>query len=74
MDLIFKACGINKEIKKVYPTEIYYGSNEYHLDYLCETEDNILRNIEFQSTVVTNEVLKRFFAYALSVNFKRINQ
>ena len=70
MDLIFNACGINKEIKKVYPTEIYYGSNEYHLDYLCETEDNILRNIEFQSTVITNEVLKRFFAYALSANFK----
>lgn len=70
MDLIFKACGINKEIKKVYPTEIYYGSNEYHLDYLCETEDNILRNIEFQSTPITKEVLKRFFAYAASVNFK----
>lgn len=71
MSIIFKECGINEEIIEILPTEYHYKFNTYHLDYLCKTSDGVLRNIEFQSTKVSREDLKRFFVYGSVVNFEK---
>lgn len=71
IQLIFKECEIEEEIVEVLPTEYQYKFNTYHLDYLCKTSDGVLRNIEFQSTKISKEDIKRFMTYGIVVNFEK---
>ena len=65
VNALFKRLDIPFVIQNVYPTEVVYGDVLRRLDFVGETVDGELINLEFQSNKVNDEDIERFGVYAL---------
>ena len=65
VNTLFKRLNIPFVIEKVYPIEVVYGDVLRRLDFVGETVDGELINLEFQTNRVKTEDIERFGVYAL---------
>lgn len=65
VNALFKRLDISFVIQNVYPIEVVYGDVLRRLDFVGETVDGELINLEFQSNRVNDEDIERFGVYAL---------
>ena len=65
VNTLFKRLNIPFIIKKVYPIELVYGDILRRLDFVGETINGEIINLEFQSNKVNQSDIERFGVYAL---------